>query len=146
MHTHWNPNIQIAHSKLDAKLPLITDNKCQVRVQPKVRTVHFSHELSISFHTFIMTPLSISTIRGKDGETNQHLQKSQCALQKKQSSIQELSSCWRRSWSEMVVRRRKRNLDVERSGVYPQQPNLTNALAQSLLLTVASVGAGWEKA
>lgn len=30
----------------------------------------------------------------------------------------------------------------ECSGVYPRQPNLTNPLSQSLLLTVASVGAG----
>ncbi len=40
---------------------------------------------------------------------------------------------------------RRRNLGAERSGVYPQQPNLTNPLAQSLLLTVASVGAAREK-
>lgn len=38
-----------------------------------------------------------------------------------------------------------RNLDVQCSDVYPQQPNLTNPLAQSLLLRAASVGAVREK-
>ena len=37
------------------------------------------------------------------------------------------------------------NLDVERSDVYPQQPNLTRPLSQSLLLAVASVGTRREK-